>query len=361
MTKDVLFIQGRTHKAGAQTCLARLLRHERVRQWNCRALSSQSGWFTEECARIGVPVTLEQFPSSRSLTARLFGNEAFSRCVAAELAGKNFRPAIVFANDHQEGLLALSLAKRFGAKTAILLRSPGMRREDYDKYRCGSFDHVSAIGDELAARVQAWEPSKKVHVAYDGVFGDEFLPPQEKPAQAPSRILAIGSPLAWKGWADLVEALAILEQQGKLPKLQMDFTGAMPAVGDNDLKLSRLENVQCSFLGRVEKFRELVREYDLVINPSRMETFGMAAVEVLAAGVPLLSSRTGVIEDVHTNPAMLFEAANPASLAQALRGVLEGWSGMDFGVTPAQRNIRRKFMIDHAAAALDASFNALVR
>ena len=139
----------------------------------------------------------------------------------------------------------------------------------------------------------------------------------------------------------------------------MDFTGAMPAVGDNDLKLSRLESVQCSFLGRVEKFRDLVREYDLVINPSRMETFGMAAVEVLAAGVPLLSSRTGVIEDVQTNPAMLFEPANPASLAQALRGVLEGWSGMDFGVAPAQRNIRRKFMIDHAAAALGETLKEL--
>jgi glycosyltransferase involved in cell wall biosynthesis len=359
MKKDVLFVQGRTHKAGAQTCLARLLRHDLLRQWNCRVLSSLPGWFTEECARLAVPVTLAEFPSSRSLTARLFGNEAFSKRAAAELHEKNFKPAVVFANDHQEGLLALSLAKRFGAKRAILLRSPGMRQEDYVKYRCGAFDHISAIGDELAARAQAWESAKEIHVAYDGVFEDEFLPVKAKPVLAPSKILVIGSPLAWKGWADLVEALASLEQQGTLPKLQVDFTGAMPAPGDNDLKLSRLGNVACNFLGRVEKFRELVREYDLVVNPSRMETFGMAAVEVLAAGVPLLSSRTGVIEDVQTNPAMLFEAANPASLAQALRGVLGGWSEMDFGVAPAQRNIRQKFMIDHAAAAFDETLKEL--
>lgn len=359
MTKDVLFLQGRTHKAGAQTCLARLLRHDLLRQWNCRVLSSQPGWFTEECERLGVPVTLTEFPSSRSLAARLFGNEAFSKRVAAELQEKNFKPAVVFANDHQEGLLALSLTKRFGAKSAILLRSPGMRQEDYVKYRCGSFDHIRAIGDELTARVQAWEPAKKIIAAYDGVFEDEFLPLKEKLALAPSRILAIGSPLVWKGWADLVEALTMLEQQGVLPKLHVDFTGAMSATGDNDLKLSLLANVECNFLGRVERFRELVREYDLVINPSRMETFGMAAIEVLAAGVPLLSSRTGVMEDVQTNPAMLFEPATPASLAQALRHLLENWSEMDFGIAPAQRNIRQKFMIDHAAAALEEALKEL--
>ncbi len=360
MNKRVLILQGRTHRAGAQTCLARLLRHEKVRAWNPLMLSSKPGWFTEECARLEIPVLLEAFPSSRSLGARLFGNESFSKRVAAALDAKAFKPDIVFANDHQEALLALSLATRFGAKTAILLRSPGMRREDYVKYHCNAFDHVSAIGDELTERVQAWDPAKLVHAAYDGVFEDEFLEPKAKPVSAPSKILAIGSQLDWKGWADLTEALHLLESQNVLPALHVDFTGPMPDPGDNDLKLGRLKSVTYDFIGRVDKFRDLVRSYDLVVNPSRMETFGMAAIEVLAAGVPLLSSRTGVMEDVQTNPAMLFEPSNPASLAQALRNVLAHWSETDFSVASAQRNIRRKFMIDHAAAALDAAFATLV-
>lgn len=358
MNKRVLFIQGRTHRAGAQTCLARLLRHEQAFAWNPVVLSSKPGWFTEECGRLGIPVLLEEFPSSRSLSGRLFGNEAFAKRAASALQVQNFSPSIVFANDHQEGILALSLAGRLQARTAILLRSPGMRREDYFKYRCNEFDHVSAIGDELTERVQAWDPGKTIHAAYDGVFEDEFLEPKPNPAAAPSKILAIGSPLDWKGWADLTEALHMLESDA-LPNLQIDFTGTMPSSGENDLKLGRLKNVVCNFIGRVEKFRELVRGYDLVVNPSRMETFGMAAIEVLAAGVPLLSSKTGVMEDVQTNPAMLFEPADPASLAEALRNVLERWSATDFGVASAQRNIRRKFMIDHAAAALDAAFESL--
>ncbi len=52
---------------------------------------------------------------------------------------------------------------------------------------------------------------------------------------------------------------------------------------------------------------ELTREYELVINASRGETFGMAAIEVIAAGISLLSSRTGVIEKVIENEGLLFE------------------------------------------------------
>lgn len=360
MRPSVLFVQGRTHRAGAQTCLARLLCHQKVREWNPVVLCSKPGWFTEECERIGVPVIVEPFPSSRSLSGRLFGNRAFAKRVIGRLRSAGMAPAIVHANDHQEGLLSLAIAQGIDAGRAIVLRSPGTQRDDYFKYRCNEFDYISAIGDELTERIQAWDSSKKIECVYDGVFEDEFLPAKALGAAAPSNILVIGSPLAWKGWADLTEAVYRLEQERALPAMQFDFTGELPDKSDNDLKIERLSS-RCNFLGRVETFRELVRSYDLVINPSRMETFGMAAVEVLAAGVPLLCSRTGVIEEVQTHPEMLFEPGNPASLAQALKIVLQGWGKTDFGIASSQRNIRQKFMIDHAAAELDAAYRKLLQ
>ncbi|MBX3515296.1 MAG: glycosyltransferase family 4 protein [Xanthobacteraceae bacterium] len=359
MSGGVLFLQGRTHRAGAQTCLARLLKHEQVRAWNPVVLCSKPGWLIEECARLSVETLIESFQRSRSLTARLWGTRSFSRRVAAMLRSREFNPGIVHANDHQEALLALSLARRIGAKAAIVLRSPGTRREDYFKYRCNEFDYISAIGDELTARIQAWDPRRKIECVYDGIFEDEFMPAKGI-APPLSKILVIGSPLAWKGWADLTEAVFRLEQEKSLPRLQFDFTGDEPSASENDLKIGRLVS-RCNFLGRVEAFRELIRSYDLVINPSRMETFGMAAVEVLAAGVPLLSSRSGVMEEVQTDAGMLFEPRNPESLAQALRAVLARWNkACDFGIVSAQRNIRQKFMIDHAAADLDAAYRALL-
>lgn len=360
MSGTILFVQNRTHRAGAQTCLMRLMRHETIRKWNPVLVCSPGGWLPAECARFGVPVIEQEFPRSRSLWGRLSGNASFARQVARKLEARGLKPSLVHANDHQEGLLGLKLAATLNVRTAMFLRSPGMTERDYRKYRCGEHQFLSAVGDEFRARAQAWEKSKKIELIYDGIYADEFSPPKPKTPAAPERVLVVGSPLGWKGWADLTAALYLLEQKGaKLPG-NFDFTGTEPERANNDLKLERLSKIRCNFLGRVEGFRELVRSYDLVINPSRMETFGMAAIEVLAAGVPLLSSRSGVIEQVQLNPEMLFAPNDPAALAGALENLFRRWSDIGFGIDGAQKLIRAKFLIDHSAARLDQAYRGLL-
>ena len=356
----VLFLQNRTHRAGAQTCLARLLRHDAIKQWNPVLVCSPGGWLVEEAARHGAAVVEEPFIRSRSIPSRLYGNAAFARRVARNLEARSIRPTIVHANDHTEGLLGLEIARLTGARTAIFLRSPTMTRDDYFKYRCDRYDFISAVGDEFQSRVRAWDAAREIELIHDGIFEDEIGPPKTKSPSPPGRVLVIGSPLDWKGWADLTEALYRLEREGVLPPLQFDFTGARPGSGGNDLKLDRLSVACCSFIGRVEQFRDLVLGYDLVINPSRMETFGMAAIEVLAAGVPLISSRTGVIELVQESPDMLFPPQRPDAVASALKNVLTRWTEIDLGVAGAQENIRRRFLIDHAATRLNEVYERLL-
>lgn len=360
MADSVLFVQRKPHRAGAQTCLARLLRADAVRRWNPVLLCSEPGWLTEECAAIDIPVVVEKFPSSRSLRARLFGNGRFARRAAAVLHERGFSPSIIQANDHLEGILGLAVAQKFGAKTSILLRSPGTSRADYFKYRANEYDAISAIGDDLTARIRQWHPASNVQLSYDGLLEEEFLVPKLLADKAPPKVLVIGSPLAWKGWRDLVDAVVTLEQNGSIANMEFHFTGVEPDRAHNDLGLERLSNTKTRFLGRVEKFRELMSGYELVINPSRMETFGMAAVETLAAGVPLLSSRTGVIERVQNDPAMLFVAGDAAGLARALSSLLIHWSETDFNRTGIQARIREQFHIDRAAAQFDAIYRGLL-
>lgn len=360
MCGTVLFVQNRTHRAGAQTCLMRLLRHPGLREWNPVLVCSPGGWLPAECARYGVQVIEQEFPRSRSLSGRLFGNARFAREVADKLNARGLRPTIVHANDHQEGLLGLKLAAHFGARTAMFLRSPKMTEDDYRKYRCGEYEFISAVGDEFRARAQGWERRRKIELIHDGIYADEFGPPKPKAPRAPDRVLVVGSPLDWKGWADMTAGLAILEEKGVSLPAAFDFTGVKPDPANNDLKLERLKKTRCNFLGRVEAFRELVLGYDLVINPSRTETFGMAAIEVLAAGVPLLSSRSGVIEQVLA-PGLLFATHDPASLAAALETVLTRWNETDFGVAQAQAAIREKFLVDRAVQKLEAAYLDLPR
>lgn len=330
-------------------------------KWNPVLVCSPGGWLPDECRRHGIDVIEEIFPRSRSASARWFGNAAFARRVTEKINLRSLRPDIVNANDHQEGLLGLRLAKQLRAKTAMFLRSSAMSRNDYLKYRCDEYDFISAVGDEFRNRAQEWEVWREIKLVHDGIFAEEIELPKSKPAAAPKKVIVIGSPLDWKGWADLTAALYLLEQGGVLPAMEFDFTGGQPDPAENDLKLERLVKTRCNFLGRVEAFRDLILSYDLVINPSRMETFGMAAIEVLAAGVPLLSSRTGVIESVQTKEALLFPPSDPEALARALKNILERWQEIDFALPAAQENIRSKFLIDQSVAKLDEAYEQLIR
>lgn len=360
MTPRVVFVQNRTHRAGAQTSLARLINDASMGRWQPVLVCSRGGWLPRECANRGIAVIEGVFPSPRSLAGRLFGNILFARYVAARLEGLEGSVAIVQSNDHQEGLFGLEIARLIGARTSIFLRSIALRREDYFKYKCNKYDLVFAVGEELRERVRKWDPYRLIELHHDAVSPDDFLPPKRVSDTAPQRVLVVGSAQELKGWADLTEALYLLESDGTLPSIQFDFTGVQPVKAENDLKLERLRTMRCSFLGHIESFRDLVRGYNLVINPSRMETFGMAAVEVVAAGVPLLSSRTGVIEQVLERPETLFPPARPDALAAKLTQTFERWNDMDFGIERAQENLRARFLIGTSAAKLDAAYRRLL-
>ena len=309
---------------------------------------------------MGVTCIIEPFPSSRSLGGRLFQNTAFARKIQQRVQELGLKPALVQANDHWEGLLGRVLAKVCQIKSSMLLRSPGMTRDNYIKYDCAQYDFLAAVGDELRERAKSWDPGREIKLIYDGLYTSEFSPPKSKVAVFPKKILVIGSPLDWKGWADLTEALFLLQSKMDFFGYQFDFTGAKPDPALNDLKLERISSIKTNFLGRVENFKELVLGYDLAINPSREESFGMAALEVLAFGVPLLSSRTGVIEKVQTSSAMLFRPNNPAGLANSLSNLMAKWSLIEPNVTDCQKNIMKHFNMEDSAHQVFEAYQKLM-
>jgi glycosyltransferase involved in cell wall biosynthesis len=355
---SLLFVQKRTHRAGAQTCLARLLRNDALQQFHPALLCSEEGWLAEECRRLGVSAVVEPFPSARSLAGRLWQNAAFARKAAAKLRALGIHPRLVHANDHEEGLVGLSLARECRTKSAVFLRSTGMSRRDYLKHRCRDYDLIVAVGDELRQRVQNWDAQKAIKLIHDGIDVSEFSPPKPKAKEFPGRILVLGSPLASKGWKDLTEAIHLLGAEMDLSSLQLDFTGARPDPAVNNLKLERIPQVRVNFLGRVEQFRELVLSYDLAVNPSRQESFGMAAVEVLAYGVPLLSTRSGIIEQVQESADWLCQP-NPADLARQLKNLMKHWRRLNPNLARCQEILAQKFNLNNSAAALAGEYLAL--
>jgi N-acetyl-alpha-D-glucosaminyl L-malate synthase BshA len=75
--------------------------------------------------------------------------------------------------------------------------------------------------------------------------------------------------------------------------------GDGPDRGDAEREARELEVEQdVSFLGRIEAVAELFQASDLFLLPSQTESFGLAALEAMACGVPVVASRAGGLPEL---------------------------------------------------------------
>lgn len=179
--------------------------------------------------------------------------------------------------------------------------------------------------DWLAA-TYAVDPSR-IHVASPGVTPAE----PTVPGEGGCRLLCVGAVTPTKGQDLLVEALASVADLpwscrcvGSLD-IEPEFAHLVAARG-RDLGLGR----RLTFTGPQPQ-EAVAAEYaaaDLLVVPSRIETYGMVVTEALARAVPVLAPAVGgVPEAVGTapdgrRPGLLVDPAQPAAFASALRAWL---------------------------------------
>ena len=348
---QMIYVQNSVHLAGAQKSLSRLLAAPGIRQFSPRLLTGQEGWLTSFCTDNGIPWHRLDFPSSRSMAGRMFGNRRFA-VHAAGLLGEHLEPGrarIVHANDHPDSLLGLALAESLGAAPVLTLRTPGMSQSDFEKYRCGDHRHLIAVGMELYGRVSKWAGSVPVSLVYNGVTPEEIIAPVYPPPQTLDRVVVLGSVEPRKGWRDLVDALGMIEDrlpEQPLPEIHFlgDCLGTAPHVS---LGTERLRRFKVRFLGVASDYRDRLREYPLAIHPSRDESFGMAALECVAAGVPLLGASTGMIPEFIPDDHFRFAPQDVRRLAEKLERLLQ--------MTPAQ--LTADFGSETAVARIVSDFS----
>jgi glycosyltransferase involved in cell wall biosynthesis len=170
-------------------------------------------------------------------------------------------------------------------------------------------------------------PADQVHVARPGV--DQVAAP---PRPVPGHLICVGTLGRHKGQDLLVDALAELGD--------LDWNCVLAGSLDRDPEFVDQLQTRITRLGYGHRVRltgvltgaVLSRAYttaDLLVAPSRSETYGMAVTEALAHGLPVIAAAVGGLPEAlgsapdGTRPGQLIPPGDPAALAAAIGGWLD--------------------------------------
>ncbi len=159
------------------------------------------------------------------------------------------------------------------------------------------------------------DKSKCVYIP-NGIDAKALLPKRSrKPGR---RIGFVGYMHEHKGVQFLLRAMKIIKERVPGSSLYMIGSGNTTKFMEMARKLKIEKNVH--FLGNVSR-TELVRMYktfDVFALPSQYEGFGIAALEAMASGVPIVVSDTGELKELADGTGFVVDPANINQLAEKI-------------------------------------------
>jgi N-acetyl-alpha-D-glucosaminyl L-malate synthase BshA len=191
-------------------------------------------------------------------------------------------------------------------------------------------DGVTAVSDYLAQEtIEKLKIDRPIETIYNFIDAERFTP--EKRAESARGRFVCGDELLvghlsnfrWvKRTADVVRIFHRIAQ--RVPaRLVMAGDGpdleATRGVADT---LGILDRVQ--FLGGENEVENLLPQFDLFLLPSEQESFGLAALEAMACGVPVIATRVGGVPELVEEgvSGALFAVGDVEGMAAKAAGIL---------------------------------------
>lgn len=225
--------------------------------------------------------------------------------------------AVACSHERLDALLALRLGGRFPARRTA---------DAWNRRLADGFGHVvctTAYAQEEFARIGA-RNVVRVPLGVDlSTFAPDAADPQLHARLTDGRgplLIAVGRLSAEKRPELAVEAVRHLARRGIAARLVV--------IGDGPARptLERAaQGLPVTFEGHVGDRATLARWYasaDVALALGPAETFGLAALEALASGTPLVTARTGATAELLAPGAGVATFSHPAAVAAGVRAVL---------------------------------------
>jgi N-acetyl-alpha-D-glucosaminyl L-malate synthase BshA len=153
---------------------------------------------------------------------------------------------------------------------------------------------------------------------FDALFASARSDPQDRGAPV---LFHVSSFRSVKRVTDLVEVLAALRRRGRVRLMLVGDGPERARLEQRARELGVTESI--CLVGTHAEFADYLRHADAFLLPSETESFGVAALEALASGVPVLGYRVGGLPEVVTpDVGVLVEPFDVAALAEATAELL---------------------------------------
>ncbi|MBM3727250.1 MAG: N-acetyl-alpha-D-glucosaminyl L-malate synthase BshA [Acidobacteria bacterium] len=168
------------------------------------------------------------------------------------------------------------------------------------RFSIAQSDGVTAISRYLRERTyDVFGPGPPIEVVNNFVNCDLYRPAPPGPAAGELTLLHISNFRPVKRVRDCIRILATA---GRSIRARLLMAGDGPERGPaeqlaRDLGVDR----QVEFLGKQDQIHKLIPRADVLLLPSEMEAFGLAALEAMACSVPPVATRTGGIPELITH------------------------------------------------------------
>lgn len=167
-----------------------------------------------------------------------------------------------------------------------------------------------------------------------------------------------------KGLAVLLQAAARLKEQAVAPGFQLLIVGEGPAYVSLRDRCERLGLTPwVVFAGMRRDVAGLLPLLDIFVLPSLYEGFGIAILEAMAAGRPVVATAVGGIPEVvvHGETGLLVPPGDPVALADALHELLAHPERARALGARGRERAREKFRIESIVRQHEALYEACLR
>ena len=271
--------------------------------------------------------------------------------------------------------IAASVAARSANTRLVLTRHVLFPMKSFHRFALRNVDAAIGVSSAVRDQLERVFPPNKVHVISNGIdlaatsvderrtWGREFREFHSIPMDCPV-VSTIGELKVLKGQRDFV--LAANEVVKRKPDCRFVVAGVDNTIDKSfrrELRrLARVLGMEENFiwLDWLEDTRPLLAASDIFVSPSHSESFGLAILDAMIAGCPVVATMTGGAIELIPDAKALVPIKDPLSLADTILWYLEHKADRDALASQLMSTSAERFSLTRMVDATEQVYRSLI-